>query len=342
MNNIVNKKKQPFNWSAEEYANFGVSPQVSSHNYHELPLFSDEALIDLLNSYPRRNLQAYHMGDDPLRAEDWKQVDINDATTGEEMLRAVKSGRIWINLTNIQKNSDDYAALIDDMYEHLGEKCPHLENPKGTFSALLLSSPGAQVYYHLDAEPNMLWHMRGQKHMWVYPAMDLDIVPQEYLEDIYSGEKGENLPYKREFDEVAEHYVLNPGDAASWPHNGPHRIENVDMNVSLATSYTTPVIYKRQYVQLANRFLLRNLGIKNRSVAEDGLVPSLKRFTYRAINKVRPFKRIDRTASYITDLQLDPDSPLGIRKLAEPKLASFANQANKAAVEKSTQASQAT
>lgn len=316
----------PINWTTEEYQNFGLVPQVSRHGYHRLPLFSDPVLTDLLDTYPRRNLQAYHMGEDPLKNEDWKQVDIEAHTTGAQMLRAVKQGRIWINLTHIERNSDTYADLIDDMYKHLGEHCPHLKNPKGTHSALLLSSPGAQVYYHLDAEPNMLWHMRGQKHMWVYPALNLDIVPQDYLEDIYAGEIGENLPYKQEFDDLAQHYILKPGDAASWPHNGPHRIVNVDMNVSLATSYYTPVVYKRQYVQLANRFLLRNLGIKNRSMAETGFLASVKRFTYRAMNKLRPFKRRDRAASYITDLQLDADAPLGIRKLAEPKLASFASK----------------
>jgi len=326
INGATNRVDQPIAWSAEEYANFGLIPQVCRHRYNEMPLFSDDVLIELLDRYPRRNLQAYHMGEDPLANEDWQQVDIADHTTGEQMLQAVRTGRVWINLTHIEKNSDDYAVLIDDMYKHLGENCPHLQNPKGTHSALLISSPGAQVYYHLDAEPNMLWHMRGQKRMWVYPAMNLDIVPQDYLENIYSGEIGENLPYKPEYDQLAQTYLLNPGDAASWPHNGPHRIVNIDMNVSLATSYYTPVIYKRQYVQLANRFLLRNRGIKKRSVSETGPIAAAKRMTYRVMNKLRPFKRRDRAASYFTDLQLDPAAPLGVRKLAEPKLASFASK----------------
>jgi hypothetical protein len=173
----------------------------------------------------------------------------------------------------------------------------------------------------------MLWHMRGQKRLWVYPAMDTNLVPQNLLEDIYAGEIDENLPYNKSFDKFSEEFLLNPGDVASWPHNGPHRLQNVDMNVSLATSYYTPLIYKRQYVQLANRFLLREMGMKNRSMAEDGAVPALKRFTYRAANKIRPFPRKDRAATYITALQIDPESELGIRKLDEAILASFARKA---------------
>lgn len=320
----------PIAWSEQQYRDFGRQPQVTPHHYHELPLFEKDTLIALLDDYPRRHLQAYTMGTDPVRNGDWRQVDIAEGTSGADLWRAVETGRIWLNLVHIEENREEYRELIDAMYAHLGEHCPHLQNPRGTHSALLISSPGAQVYYHLDAEPNMLWHLRGQKDVWLYPAMDPELVPQDYLEDIYAGEIGENLPYKPEFDERAMQCRLQPGDAASWPHNGPHRIVNLDMNVSLATSYYTPIVYQRQYVQLANRFILRNLGIRQRSMQEQGCVAGVKRMSYRILNKIRPFRRRERSASYITDLQLDPDAPLSLRKLAEPRLASFARKASAA------------
>jgi len=317
--------EHPIQWSRGEYDRFGIDPQINQHSYHTSALFDNDTLIALLDEYPRRHLQAYTMGTDPVRNDDWRQVDIAAGTSGAELWRAVEKGRIWLNLVHIESNRQEYRELIDSMYVHLGEKCPHLRNPQGTHSALLISSPGAQVYYHLDAEPNMLWHLRGEKDVWLYPAMDPELVPQNFLEDIYAGEIGENLPYDPAFDKKALHHRLVPGEAASWPHNGPHRIVNIDMNVSLATSYYTPAVYQRQYVQLANRYLLRNLGLRNRSMAEQGLMPAAKRMTYRLVNKVKPFKRQQRSASYITDLQLDADSPSGLRTLPEPKLASFAS-----------------
>lgn len=319
----MNFSPKKLNWSAQEYADFGVKPQVNAHSYHELPWFSDSALIKLLDRYPRKNLQAHTMGTDPLVYDDWKQVNIHADTTGAEILAAVAKGRMWINLTHIEAHNENYAQLIDEMYAHLDEKCDHLENPVSTHSALLISSPGAQVYYHLDAEPNMIWHMRGQKNIWMYPAMDLDIMPQDFLEDIYSGEIDEDIPYNPEFDKLAMHALLNPGDAASWPHNAPHRIQNVDLNVSLATSYATEAVHRRKYVQLANRFILRNLGIKNRSMREDGLSAFVKSSLYRAVNRIRPFKR-RAIANYLTDWQLDPEAPMGMRKLSEPTLPVFA------------------
>lgn len=316
-------------WSPDEYASFGLTAQVNQHQYHKLALFTDEALIKLLDNYPRRWLQAFTMGEDPADSSDWKCVDIDEASTGEELWRAVNNGRLWFNIKHIEQFSKDYEALIDGMYEHLDEHCAHLKHPKAAYSTLLISSPKAQVYYHLDAEPNMLWHLRGQKTIWVYPAMDTKFVPQQYIEDIYAGEIDENLPFDPGFDAHAKRYTLQPGDVASWPHNGPHRIVNENLNVSLATSYYTPIIYKRQYVQLANRYLLRGLGIKQRGMEEDGLLPAVKRMSYRVINKLKPFKRVDRSASYITDLQVDPNGVLGLRQLPESQHASFSSERGK-------------
>lgn len=318
----------PIQWSGSEYRQFGKIPQISKHEYHKRGLFKKAALIALLDDYPRKHLQCYTMGTDPERNEDWLQVDIAENTSGADLWRAVEHGRLWLNLVHIEQNREEYRALIDSMYQHLGDKCRHLQNPKGTHSALLISSPGAQVYYHLDAEPNMLWHIAGIKDVWLYPAMDPELVPQSFLEDIYAGEIGENLPYRSEFDRRAVYHRLLPGEAASWPHNGPHRIVNLDMNISLATSYYTPAVYKRQYVQLANRFILRNLGLQRRSMKETGIVAAAKRMSYRIINKLRPFTRRQRSASYITNLQLDPDRPLGYRQLREPRLASFAKHSH--------------
>ena len=319
----------PIDWTEQEYKDFGLKPQVNAHSYHKLPWFGDEALIELLDSYPRENLQAHTMGLDPLNFHDWTQVNITAQTTGKQMLEAVQNGRIWLNLTQIEKHSAQYGDLVAGMYKHIGENCLRLSDSTSTHSALLISSPAALVYYHLDAEPNMIWHMRGQKNIWIYPAMDLNFAPQESIEEIYACEVEEDLPYRPEFDDSATYYLLKPGDAASWPHNAPHRIVNVDMNVSLATSYYTSDTYNRKYVQLANRFLLRNMGIKNRSMREVGLIPSLKRITYRLINKIRPFASRDRTAFYTTDLELDPTMPLGYRKIDNPVLPAFAKAANK-------------
>lgn len=74
---------------------------------------------------------------------------------------------------------------------------------------------------------------------------------------------------------------------------------------------------RRRSTQLANRFLMRGLGFKNRSMREDGVTPAIKRTAFRVANKIRLFPRRNRSSNYITNLQLHPDEPLGYKQLDE-------------------------
>lgn len=316
-------------WSPADYEAFGRKTQLFSHSYDQLPLFETSALVSLLDSYPRSALQAFTMGTDPQQRSDWQCVDIAPKSSGEDLWRAVEKGRLWLNIISLEKHNRDYAALVKGMYSHLDQHCPHLGSLTASYTTLLISSPGAQVYYHMDESPNMLWHITGQKRLWVYPAMDLRFVPQDFLEEIYTGEISEFLPYRPEFDQAAEHFLLSPGKVVSWPHNAPHRIENLTMNVSLTTSFEAPLQKRRSLIQRANRYMLRPLGVQNRSMAEIGFRPALKRLSYRAINKIKPFKPTKHPHDdYVTDLQIDPSSDDGLRRLDKAVVASFSKDRN--------------
>ena len=305
-----------FDWSVADYASFGLQPQISPHPFHTLPMFDDDSLAELLDKHPREGVVAHLSGADPTRNTDWKAVNVPRELSGREILQAVAKGKFWINVIHVEEHHAEYVELIENIYRQLGQNCDHLEDLEYAHTSLLISSPGAQVYYHLDAKPNMIWHLRGQKRIWIYPALDVRIAPQNLLEDIYAGVIDEDLPYKTEFDELAESFLLNPGDMAAWPQNAPHRVENVHSNVSLSTSYVTRDVRKRQLVQLANRYILRKLVIPKRSMVETGVLSAVKRLTFQVLNRLRPFAD-EVEVSYATDLELDPRAANGFRRLAE-------------------------
>jgi len=66
-------------WTREQASAFGHEPVLAKHRLHELDLFSDAGLLDLLEHYPRERLQAFTMGTDPLRRSDWQPVDTTGA-----------------------------------------------------------------------------------------------------------------------------------------------------------------------------------------------------------------------------------------------------------------------
>lgn len=82
---------------AGDSASPGRKPQLNTHQLHKSPQFEDDALVRLLDGYPRDRIQVFTMGTDPTRSEEWALVEKGDAS-GADMLQAVRQGRLWINV----------------------------------------------------------------------------------------------------------------------------------------------------------------------------------------------------------------------------------------------------
>lgn len=288
---------------------FGLRPVVGSHRLHEHPLFTDAALIDLLDNFPRQQLYALSMGSDPTRIEE-NRLAVHDGVSGADLLRAVRKGRFWLNATRVDRVDARYRRLISTLYAELSAQLPGFR-PDASQGALLISSPRAVVYLHADAPAQALWHLRGRKRVWVYPALDPRFMQQEFLEDIFDGVRHEYLHYEPGHDAAAQVFDLEPGQWIVWPHNAPHRVTNLDsVNVSLSTEHFTRASRRRHQLYVANRFFRRRLGWKNLSPREDGARALLKIAVQRSVrmlglNPVQ-FKR------HIPVLRVAPDAPGGV------------------------------
>ncbi len=269
----------------ETRSGFGRRPVVGNHRLEGHELFSDAALIELLDHFPRRHLYALNMGADPSRVEE-NRLALHEGVSGADLLQAVKTGRLWLNVTRVDRADARYRRLISDLFEELSTQIPGF-SPDASQGTLLLSSPTALVYYHADVPASVLWHIRGRKRIWVYPALDERYVKRELLEDIFAGVRHEYLPYEITFDEGAQVYDLQPGQWISWPQNAPHRVTNLDsVNVSLSTEYFTRASRRRFQVYIANRFFRTRLGCTNLSAREDGALTLAKTLAQRAARRL--------------------------------------------------------
>jgi hypothetical protein len=315
------ENRTSLDWSGQKFDAFGSRPIVAHHGLNERDVLNDEVLVDILDRYPRNRLQAWTMGTDPLRREDWQPVDTADVS-GKDLLAAVKSGRLWYNILRLDLFDPMYRDIVDQLYAEMARACPQLK-PLSVVGTLLLSSPGAQVYYHADGPPTTLFHIRGRKRMWVYPACDERFISQEMMEAIFGSAMDEEVPYSPEFDRYADVFDLKPGDMVWWPLNAPHRIENLDsFNVSLSTRYHTVESERRKLVYNANRFFRRLPGIKHLSVKETGLNSRLKCLAFRACRRAG---LEGATSGYVyqAKFRVDPNGPLGMSALTEPRKPAF-------------------
>src|SRR5688500_16435205 len=89
---------------------FGNAPMVASHDLADHPLFTDQALCELLDSFPRQHLYAFLMGDDATRPEE-NRLATTEGVSGAELLHAVRHGRFWLNLTRIDRVEPRYREL---------------------------------------------------------------------------------------------------------------------------------------------------------------------------------------------------------------------------------------
>ena len=256
-------------WTAEKGSAFGRETLTFTHDLAERPLFNDEGLAELLDRYPRDKLGVFTMGEDPAAWTTWRRGAAGELS-GDQLLDAAQSGRIWLNLRETNLHLPEYAALSDELFADKATHVPGLRTFKRDLG-MLISSANAQVFYHLDIPLVSLWQLRGEKRVWVFPVA-APYAPEEAIERIVLRETAEQFAFDPTWDAVATAVDLAPGRMVTWPQNAPHRIENGPMlNVSLSVEFMTPQALMRANVIYANGLLRRRLGAK--PTVQAGLSP---------------------------------------------------------------------
>ncbi|MEM1063600.1 MAG: hypothetical protein AAGJ97_14845, partial [Planctomycetota bacterium] len=207
----------------------------------------------------------------------------------------------------IMEQAPDYARLVDAMYDELEEHCPGFVATRRSAN-ILISSPEALVYYHVDVPQNILWHVRGKKQVFVYPDWRRD-VDQATYEGICDVVLSEDAPYKAEFDERAEVFDIEPGQWITWPQNTPHRVTNVEgLNVSVSTEHYTPRALRHVRSIRANR-TLRQLGLPTDSVPTEGVGYAVRHGVFVVKRLVEKYATKKADFEYPRGFRLDLDKP---------------------------------
>jgi hypothetical protein len=246
---------------------WGNQPIRLQHRLHESPLFSDAALAELIESYPRSKYSIVLVGARNERKL-WREGEIGDLS-GAQVIQAIAAGRMWLNLRNVHTVDKRYDELLGQI---LDEFCARSGMPRvlARNSGILISSPNAQVYYHSDLPGQSLWQMRGEKRVYIYPPVAPFLTPEQIERIILTGLEVD-MDYASWYDDHATVVDLKPGEMLHWPLNAPHRVDNHDcLNVSLTTEYWTDDIRRTAMMNSANAVLRHKLGITPRSQSITG------------------------------------------------------------------------
>ena len=301
-------------WTPKQIASLNSAILIARHRLDELDLFGDEQLAWTIDSHPRRDLGVNTMGTDPTRRSDWREGDAGDLDA-ETLLDTVKHGRLWLNLRRVMDHHPEYNRLVNELYDEMESTCPRLRTFNRSAN-LLISSPGAMVYYHLDCPVNMLWHLRGTKRVSAYP-LDRGIVSNETIEAVLCGEAPEELEFRAAYDDLAVVHDLQPGEMITWPQHTPHRVVNTGgLNVSLSTEHMTRAAVRKNNVYLANRHFRKLLGGNWRSTATSGWRPAMKEMALRILRRLPMFAPpLPVGYKYPVSFSVDREAPLRVQLL---------------------------
>jgi hypothetical protein len=291
-------------WDAGKAARFGKELIVAGHTLHQRPMFSDAGLADLLDRYPREAFGIHTMGTKRSDKDGFRKGTPGNLT-GEQLLEAVKRGRLWINLRNANAHLPEYGALCEEMFGEL-DAANGVKTMKRDVG-VLISSPNARVFYHLDIPLVTLWQIKGEKTMYVYPRGG-KFAPDPQIEAIVLREQEEEIEYDPAFDADAVPVRMTPGTVASWPQTAPHRIDNADcLNVSLSCEFMTFDALVHANALYANGALRRWWGL-NPSIERDGQLTKVsKAGLARALKLFNSRKSFEKQVqpTFVVDLEAE-------------------------------------
>ena len=273
---------------------------------------SDKALAELIDATPDDMIDVVTMGESKTDNASWRTGDVR-GVSGRDVIKAVKQGRVWLNLRDLNHVLPEYQRLLEEIYDGFESAVPGLKirHPQIGF---IISSPNVQTFYHADVPITILWQLRGVKKVYVYP-LEEKFLSQKMLEGIYLNEFDEvDIPFGEDFDDHATIIDLEPGEVLTWPQNVPHRVENHSMlNVSLSTEHYTLDTMKRYGVYFANGYLDRRFGIGPLSTRIHGPSAWIKSALAMAIKKTGIQKGHRRVK--MVSFRVDPGAPKGVRDI---------------------------
>jgi hypothetical protein len=292
-------------WDETHSLLWGQQPIKLAHQLEKSPLFSADRLAELIERYPREHYSLVQTGTRESRRV-WREGEIGNLN-GRQVMDAIASGGLWLNLRNVSGIDSAYRIMLDGMFEEIAANVPGFEAPKHQ-AGILISSPDAQVYYHADLPGQGLIQIAGRKRVYVYPNTAPFIKP-EHLEDIALFDVEVDLPYAPWYDAHAQVVELEPGQMLNWPLNAPHRVENHgSVNISMTVSYVNDEIRRAEIVHLANGLLRHRFGYRPKSRNLRGPSYFAKAVLQKLLRESGWVKR-ERNARRPIDFRLDAAQP---------------------------------
>jgi len=252
-------------------SNFNLHPFKFNHTLHRSGLFEIPRIVELAKRMIEKNdnycaLNFKHGSIATKFGDSYVDARLSAMPESERLDETVShlgENGTWIKLVRVQGYDSEYAQVLDRITSELESLSdfPLRKDMTWVTMTLILSSPNIATPFHLDHETNFLFQVQGTKDVCLFPATDCNLVPDQEIENYYSGDF-DAVHYRPELQDRGTVFRLAPGEVVHHPPLAPHWVKNGDnISVSISINYCMKCLEKRARVYQANYFL-RRMGLK--------------------------------------------------------------------------------
>jgi hypothetical protein len=291
-------------------ANYNRRNFMFAHELARHPLFELPSLVDLTRRMPDHR-DTYWSNGNVAVGNSW---DVG--TAGRHSLQDTIANIEHNNSIVILKHTEQdpvFAPVLHNVLQSMIDLSGERMRSDVTIGEVLIlvSSPGRITPFHMDAEVNFLWQIRGEKTFYIFNQNDRSLVTDVELENFYSVSASLAV-YRPERQADATAYELRQGFGLHLPVTAPHWVQNKD-NVSVALSVNYELRSVGRLVEL-HRFnrKLRRLGINPSPPCTSKWRDDLKLVAGKGLRAVRSLrKRATAAPAYAawTPPARPPDAP---------------------------------
>jgi hypothetical protein len=206
-----------------------------------------------------------------------------------EKIHRISEGESWLKLAFAQKADAEFGLLHEQIIDEVAALCHYpLRQELGWSSmTILVTSPGVVTPYHIDHESNFLFHIQGEKEIWLFDPNDRRVLSEQEIERYYAGNV-HAADYREGMQFAGTVYRLMPGTGVHNPPLAPHWVKNGDdVSVSMSFNFSLLRFETRARVYQANHYI-RQLGIRPLPPERSPLRDRLKSRVTTLFTRARP------------------------------------------------------
>jgi hypothetical protein len=229
---------------------------IFAHHLHDLPIFDVENLVDVST----RLREAHYENGKVAVDAGWGAARAGRPSL-QETLATIGDSNSLVLLKGVAHDPEFapvFRQIVEGLMDYFG---PALRDDVSESRAtLIVSSPHQVTPYHIDAETNFLFQVRGTKIVNVFDPGDRGVLTDVELERFYAGDFNA-AAYKPDRQDDAAVFTFAPGDGLHIPIQAPHWVQNGDA-VSVAISVNFSLHSNRRMAQLYKfNHLVRKSGL---------------------------------------------------------------------------------